>query len=474
MKRISGEACAAAIPAVIIVGGALYTWAGLGFSWAYLLTAAISGTLAGLLAAWLYLRREEAVCAWLGLGIFLVFGYLKFFWITVDPSTAALFFPASTLPAFSSQQILLSAFILQSAAFAAYCIAVPLFFISGSLLFKGAAKAQKITDTAPASLPAILLAVIPLLSVAAMWVVGKNNIGVLGMPSIPLPFHLAGVVFYAQTIFIPALFLLQISAASRSGGQGYARAGILMFFAWGASDMLLRNSRASLFLVPLLLLFLAITGGLRVKRGEIIFGLIMLGSAFLLAPGATQYRYMRMGGASPLAALKLATGTYASGARAMLGSLGFIFFRIPGAETTILVLGLAAVPLWGGAFREMFTGAGLAGYLSQSLLGIPAESHNAIASSFVAGAYLAGGYYGVVLSSLLAAAFSVLGWMTIGTFAKKTSHVAKAIFLLLFFWGMTEGFSPMLLKQALVSAVSVAIFEFSLRGFARSGRGEGK
>ena len=159
-------------------------------------------------------------------------------------------------------------------------------------------------------------------------------------------------------------------------------------------------------------------------------------------------------------------------ARAVLGSIGFVFFRIPGIETTILVLGLASSPLWGASLKVMFTGAGLVGYLSETLLGIPPESHMAVAASFIAGAYLAGGWPGVVLASFAAGAFSVAVFPLVESLAARTARVGRALALLLFFWLTTEGFSPMFLKQAAAACLSVGLFELFLKRRA-AGAGAG-
>lgn len=456
-------------PAALMAAGAVLSGPAMGGAGWYWPAAAVSTAMAAGLSMYLYPRGRAAACAWLGLGVFLCFGYLKFFWLARDASPAAAFFPARALGAFSSRELLLSAFLLQTASFAAFAAAVVLSFSFLERLAPGPGKREPVPPAPPGPLGAAPLALIPVLAGAAMWAIGKFKIGVLGMPSVPMPFHLAGVVFYFHTIFIPSLFLLQISSASRAGEEFRARAGILLFFLWGCGDMLLRNSRAGIFLVPLLLLFLAVSGGLKVKKAELLSGLLMLGLAVLSAPVATQYRYLRMGGEAPLAALKLAAAGYGAAARAVLGSAGFIFFRIPGIETTILVLGLVSSPLWGASLKVMFTGAGLAGYLSETLLGIPPESHMAVAASFIAGSYLAGGGAGVVLASFAAGALSVAVFPLVGLLAARTAEVGRALALLLFFWLTTEGFSPMFLKQAAAACLSVVLFELFFRRRAGAG-----
>ena len=395
--------------------------------------------------------------------ILLIFGYFKFYWLVLAPKFAQTFFTAKVKLLFLDPESLAAAFRIQTVSFLVYCAALLGFCALGGKK-KGAASLSAEKEEVPCpSAAKVFTALALFLLPVLMFLVYRYKVGVLGMPSKPLPLHLSGVIFYLQIIFLPGLLLAQIYSASRSGSPRLARAGGGLLLLWAVADAVLRTSRASLLLAPLLILFLALSGGLKLRKTEI--GAV-LGAGFMAVfflPMITRYRELRMCAATSFDAIAFLLYNFSLAPRDLLGSIAFLVFRVPGVETLVLVLGFPSPVIGSGCFRVLFSGDGLSGYLTHRLMGAPAGDLSGFATSFLGGAYLCGGVPAVVIASVLAALVATYGWNALKALRLETLPVARTFFLILLFWGMTEGVSPTLFKQAAAAAVSLLAFETVMR-----------
>lgn len=443
--------------------GYLATAGKLGAAGAHYLPLNLAGAAAASLTIIKLKEYEVPLPAWMMFFILLVFGYFKFYWLVLDPKFAQTFYTAKVKLLFLEPSGLAAAFQLQTVSFAVYCSAL-LGFCALGCRKKGAAAAGAHREELPCpaaarAFTALALALMPL----SMFLVYKYRIGIMGMPSQPLPLHLSGVIFYLQIIGLPGLLLAQIYAASRSGSQRLARAGGALLLLWAVADMVLRTSRASLLLAPLLLLFLALSGGVKFRKAEI--GAV-LGAGFMavfLLPMITTYRELRICAASSFDAAAFLFYNYSASPLDILNSIAFLLFRVPGIETLVLVLGFPDPVIGSGCFRVLFSRDGLSGYMTHQLMGVPAGDLTGFATSFLGGAYLCGGYFAVIAASVLAALIGTYAWNALAALRLETLPVARTFFLILLFWGMTEGVSPTLFKQAAAAAAVIAALEAAMR-----------
>lgn len=454
------------LPAAAVAALALFFGAG------YLLTyGKFSGTPAGyflltaaaavssVLCSYRMLKSRPGPAAWLLFLLTLIFGFAKFYLIALSPETVKTFFPPSAGPYFDDPGVLYRAFALQVLGFAALCAALSFFTPqSAGLDVESAGE----TSGWYAAAKIISLAAFSAVAVCA-YLVGTFGIGVLGVPPRPLPFHLSGAVFYLQIVGIPALLLCQILASDKAGARKLLVAGWLAMFLWAGTDAALRGSKGSLFLAPLLLVFLMLSGGFVPRWTHAVAAAIPVLAGVAAAPLITAYRGFRIAGAAGWQALMGAVSAYSISSSGLIKSSVVIFFRIPGVETAIALAGVGAPVLGVSGVETALSGGGLGEYITRTVFLLPPDYQHSFAPSFLGGACLVGGFAGVAGAFFLAGLLAAWGWKFLGRFPLRSLPVARALFLAVLFWGMTEGITPIQLKQAASAAFFVALAEVLLR-----------
>lgn len=409
------------------------------------------------------MRKGRLPAAWLVFLVMLIFGYAKFYCIVLFPDLPHPFFPTAAAPYFEDPAILFRAVLMQTISFGVLCASFILFTFNYPVHY--------VRPCLPALLPresylrgsAILLWIIGFLFPLLIWLVYKYKIGVLGIPSAPLPFHLSGLIFYSQIIWLPGIILSLIYTASKAGHRPRVLLGGVLLFLWSIADAVLRGSKGSLLVAPLLLIFLWLSDGIKFRKGE-LYSVFAAGTLALLStPVMAAYRIGRLSGEAMPAALLSALRNYSFSPSVFLESSLFIFFRVPGIETAIVVLGLGAVPLGPSSFNLLISGSGVGGYITQRLFLMPVEYAHSFASSFLAGAYLLSGYSGVIAASILVVFASTYIWRKLEAIPIEALPVALSFFLLILFYGLTEGPSPILFKQAMAAIVPVLVLEAAVR-----------
>lgn len=414
---------------------------------------------------------DNNAAAWLVFCILLVFGYGKFYWLILDPAPVRQFFPEG--PAwefFTNSDALLAAFRMQTLGFAAFCLS-----LAGFLRFKkgrGAFNPGKV-EISPVFLRFLFLSFSGVFFIS-VFLMHKYKVGVLGMASEPMPFHLSGLIFYLHTMVLPVVILTFIYLCETTAKYWRSRLGMLAFIVWALSDVILRTSRASLMLVPLLLLFLALSGGIKIRKSEAWAGLVMGALAVILSPLIWGYRVCRLSGLGSLVSIISSISAFHLRISDFSKAFSFIFFRIPGIETAVVVTGFMVKPLWAGTFGVLFSGKGFSWYLGHSAFGLPFDAPNGFATPFIAQWYMAGGYPGIALAGIAAALFPAAAWAGLRSSKSAVAPVAGSFFLLLLFWALTEGVSPYLLKQTLVSASALFAAEIVIRNFSAVPGGKGR
>lgn len=411
-------------------------------------------------------RRYAAV--WFGLIIIVTVYILRFYWITIDPSPVKVMLPAPSyrdmLPEVDN---LFNAFRLSAVAFAAFS------FSAAAMLFllrtqdNSAHHVEEHGETASHWLIArLILLVMPPLMLALAYIAHKYHIGEMGAaPGEPLPFRLNGAVFYARTVLLPLMVLVFMYSAEHSGHAVVARLGVLLLLSHGVIDMLIRGSRSSLLLCVLLLAFLVMAGGMQIRRKERIFIGIMIIIAIIMVPVMTDYRHWRVSqDLSVVDALNNAVGSVAIGWwGAFTKGVKFVFFRMPGAESLWAMLSRGAEPLGMQSLDVMAAKNGMAGYLTYHLHPMKIEDNTLLAPGFVGWFYLVAGIPAIVLGSVAAAIFSILGWKYLSRAYLVYGPIAQTFLLWMLFVALTEGTLDSMIYMVLAGIVSIAAFEFSIR-----------
>lgn len=409
--------------------------------------------------------RKAALCV--ALALFVALYFLRYSYLSFDPVPLQ-----STLPygvyveMANDQESLRWAFAMSVAVFSIFCLA------SALLLYKGRGNDELDWNTGIADravgdkVATVILVILPVLMLILGYVANKYHIGQMGLSQgEPLPFRLKGVIFYARLIVLPILILLLIYLGTRAGNTLIEKAGLILLLVHGVSDTMLRGSRSSLLLCILLIIFMALSGGVRLRRTEIVISSIAGIAAVWLTPVIMQYRILRFVPNEGMAAvLQTAIGAANKNImEALIGGFRFVYFRIPGVETMWAIGSLKAEPLGAGLMPTITSKFGIAGYLTFNLYQIPVDTNTLFAPGFVGWLYLVGGMAGLLVGA------AGLAWICTGLpryiygSGLRSAPVINTFLLWILFVALTEGTLDGLVFMVAVGALSLAGIEILLR-----------
>lgn len=400
---------------------------------------------------------QSVAASFLGLSLILVFGYLKFLWILFFPESLNPYYQEFLWFVFRSRDALLSALTAQSVATAGFSAAVILGAYLSSKCFIGNRQLPVAPPSVEVEHSGVVLFSLLFFVFVVHVLIFRYKIGFMGLNPQPLPLHLAGILHYTNTIVIPYFILIYVFVSGRTAHLLFSRSGLALLLCWAISDTFLRTSRASLFLAPLLIVLLALTGGLQLRRLEKIFLGVVFFLALLSVPFVSEYRVARAIGESGLPAVSLAIDNVSKRENRYLGSLDFLFMRIPGIETTTLIMGVGGAPLKDRAVEVLFSKDSVPGYITKELLGI--KSVQGLAPGLVGTLYLVGGYSGILTIFFVLGLLASFGWDYVTGLHIVTMPVLKAYLLFFFFSLLTEGSIQVFAKQLPFIAFSVVLCE---------------
>ena len=237
----------------------------------------------------------------------------------------------------------------------------------------------------------------------------------------------------------------------------------------GIIDMLLRNSRSSLLLAVLLLVFLILIDGIKLRRNEkVFFGVVVL-LAFVMVPIMTEYRYIRVNYNLPhIEAFSNALNDVGRNwLMQLFKGLQFVFFRMPGIESLWCMIAWQGEPLGIHSIDVINSKNGIAGYLTYIIYPLRETDNTLLAPGFVGWFYLVAGLPAIVLGSIFAGALSVLGWKFLGRRYIESGPVAQVFFLWMFFLALTEGTLDSMRYMFFVGLITIAALEVGLRMLTR-------
>ena len=411
-----------------------------------------------------YEMRYSAL--WLTLAIFIAVYFVRFYWIVIDPLPVKVMLHTPVYKKMIQDAALFEGFQISVISFTILIITISilLFFSRQKKVSQDQAESAVTNFYWFAAKSLALL--LPLLMVALAYVSHKYHIGEMGADSgDPLPFRLKGVIFYARFIMIPLLIIWLIYLSGRSGHIIIARLGVLFLVMHGVIDMLLRGSRSSLLLSVLLLVFLVMSGGLKLYRNEKILAFFVLIAGLFMVPIMTEYRMHRVVEHLPvmdaiLTSLSIVgTEWWAT----LLRGIEFVLFRMPGIEAVSAMVSLDTEPLGMRIFDVLQDKQGVAGYLTHEIYLITREANTLSAPSFVGWFYLVGGLPGVVVGSFLVTIVIMFGWKCLGSKYFICSPVARTLFLWVLFTALTEGTLDSMSYMLVVGVFMLFAIEMAMR-----------
>ena len=413
------------------------------------------------------LTRFDTVtlATWTALGLLLLLYYMKFYWIVLDPEVLQTVLPSSVIGTLS-QGVLLHGFALVTLCFCTFSLfTATLYWVLGLQRHQ-----SPVSDSLPGStyrsLTGLLLVVIPPLIIGLGYVASVFNIGLLGANSGRLPLRMAGIVLYSRLILIPALLLLLIAAANRTGDLLKVRIGVVLLLVHGVMDVFVRASRGGLLTALLLLVFMFAIGAYSPPRTDRRLVMLTLLAGLATVPFITQYRWLRVSGVSVTDAFAKLLQSGVGISKVFVQGVTFVLLRLPGVEGLLSILGFAGGPLGFRLFNVISAPRGIAGYMTVELYSYPPDLPQTYSPTFLGWLYLAGGAPAIILASVALAGVVSLGWYLLHRSRLYSGPVARCFVLWILFNVLTEGTMEVIyLETVVVLAVLIGI-EMSVRVLA--------
>lgn len=458
---------------LLFVGGYVATVSRFqGFAEEYTVLTAFSIAACSLLLWRLKRPLQVTLPFWVILAVFVVGYYLKFYWIALSPEMLEGYPGVIAASAYSSAT-LLSAYTLTTIAFATFCSTSWLLL---SISLRRSSNYEVEThNKAYQSVAKILLVIVPTLMLATFMIAYSTGIAVMGLKSVYLPFRLAGIISYGRLMFIPALLLMLIWCSQRAGSVAWRTRGVVLLFLHGISEVILRTSRGELAVLLLLLGFLLLTSSGRLKRSEMGVLFAVLSITAIFAPIFSEYRYYRIANPTESALVALDRSMRSS----FKNGPGFVelfaqgaslaVLRVTGVEMLLAYTGLGVSPLGSSVLAVIASPRGVAGYVTQDILGYPSYAIHTSAVSLVGWFYLVGGEDKLVIVAMAGFCVAVWGlWRLLARLRLHSLPVAQALFLSWVYSLATEGLLDAQGVPFLIMAVSIIVCEWLIRFVGRS------
>ncbi len=415
--------------------------------------------------------NKKFTAIWFAIVLLLMGYFVRFYWITIDPYPVEKMLPWNPFRTMvANRDALFLSFQLSAIAFSSFCLSVfVLLYMSQNGTLIRLLPPQRDNRILSIGINRIFLTLICILIALLAYLSYRYQIGEMGSsPSDPLPFRLRGIIFYVRVVCIPIFILICISVMDYANDVIGSRVGILILILNGVADMFLRNSRSSLLLALLLLVFLLLVGGVRLRVKEKVFlGLIAV-LAFVMVPVMTEYREVRV--TQNLSYLDALVVLFEKGDKSWLlqftQGLKFVLFRMPGIESIWCQLALGARPLGIYSLDVINSTNGIAGYLTLVIHPMKASDQTLLAPGFVGWLFLVGGTSVIVLGSLCLGFITVCAWNLVDTVFNKINATAKAFLLWMLFLALTEGTLDSMGFMLLAGIATLTSLEILLRVFS--------
>lgn len=407
---------------------------------------------------------------WLGFTIFITIYFIRFYWLTLDFNSLEAMIPPRVYSHIIEEKTFFEGFKISVISFAIFC------FITAALLYvsdmKNGSNLRYVSNDAEYHwlIVKILFVIVPILIFTLSIVSHKFHIGEMGAESgEPLPFRLKGIIFYARFVMIPLMILLIINLSMRHHHMIASRLGIVLLMTHGVVEMLLRGSRGSILLVVLLLIFLVMSGGLKLYRKEKILAFIVLILGLFMVPIMTKYRHLRLNqDLSNIDAISTSLYHFAGNSwSTLLNGIEFVLLRMPGIESVSAIEAMMRTmklePLGMYAIEVLKSKQGIAGYLTNVLYYIPVESNSLAAPGFVGWFYLIGGIPTVITGAILLSFLVVFGSKLLNSNWLTCRPIIQTFYLWLLFVALTDGVFDSMVFMFVVGVLVLIGFEVVMK-----------
>ncbi len=281
---------------------------------------------------------------------------------------------------------------------------------------------------------------LPVSVILAAVILFLSGVGVMGLPSIRLPFRMAGWIYYVWSVFLPVLMLVYLTISDAVKRHRHFMFGISLFVVHGVSDMMIRSSRGTLLKNFILLFFVfLVTKRLNRKRVSLVIGITMI--AVFLFPIFYDYRSIRMTktGVPVLTALVEAsetvwTGENAKPLRTLNTAFVSILMRLNGIENLFHIVGSPSLPLYTKSATVSINE-----YYTFDVLGHPRSHIQGSSPTMVGWLYIVGGNL-LVCVGMSAITLVVWGvWRWLNRLNLYTRDVVLVMFVFWTFWTIMAG-----------------------------------
>jgi hypothetical protein len=416
------------------------------------------------------LFNNKYIAVWVALLLLTFLYIIRFYWVSIDAFAVQRMLPRNSYNTMvADRSALLAAYKLSVASFASFCFSViaTLSFIQNGCI-NDIASGSNLHLFRIIARRSLLITLVLLIFLA--YISAENHIGEMGVaPGVALPFRMKGVIFYARTVIIPLFLLSSIYIAGRGEDFITSRLGLIILLLNGVLDMLLRNSRSSFLLVILLLIFLMLSNGIKLRRTEkVVFSFLMI-LAFLMVPLMTEYRSFRA--EYSLSHLESLYGAINSVGKnwvtQIINGIEFVLFRMPGLEAIWSIIANRGEPLGLNSINIILSKNGIAGYLTYVIHSMKETDNNLLAPGFVGWFYLVGGLPIVILGSLITGFLTVTCWRFIDIRYLRSGPVAQVYFLWMLFLAITDGALDSITYIIIIGLITMAAIEVGLRYLKR-------
>jgi len=385
--------------------------------------------------------KPENFSVWLVIGFFIGIYFLRYAYFVLDPTPVRGIQPSHIFQILNDDpSSLFTAYKFSALAFAVFCC-----FSSMLLKIVPAAKLtinyEGVYVNSYVNLSKCLLVLISVLMITLGFLANRYHIGQMGVPAgEPLPFRLKGLIFYGRLVLLPLLILTLIYLGNRADRLWQVQAGLILLSLHGLSDMILRGSRSTLLLCIILVIFLVINRGLRLRIPGLGICIFLGVVAICLMPIIMHYRISRFSSQEGAVTLFLsAFDNYTIGLQTFSIGISGLYFRLPGLETLWAILSLKAEPLGQSFGHVLGVANGVTGYLNVDLYQLSSEFPTLYAPGFLGWWYLVWGVKGIVLGMFMLAVVTIFLPRLILFCGLKCAPVANTFFLWILFVSLSDG-----------------------------------
>lgn len=384
----------------------------------------------------------ENVSVWMVVTVFVLFYFARYPLLSENPLPAIATHPNSISNLFRDGGVgLKDALYASTFSFFVFSMFFALFYV----VFRSNEKENKYSSCSRSEHISvqILLITTPLLMLLLAAVAYNYKIGQMGVdPGEPLPFRLKGLIFYSRLVVLPLMILAIINFGCRLDRRDFICIGIILLAMHGISDVFIRVSRSSMLLCILLLVFLVVSGGLRLKRLFVIATVVVVILSIISMPLVIEVRRILIheDGTSIFNTLyKVLFLRDNNFVDLFLTGVSTLYFRIPGIETMWAISNSNFPPLWEELQTVLVSPHGMAGYLTFTLYRIAPVEYVLFAPGFVGWWYLAGGYVGIAIGAVVLACVCVVLPRYFSRMATGNGPLFNTFFLWVLFLCLTDG-----------------------------------